>query len=121
MMENLDLKCAEAGKQIAETSKAEERLINQALGVLEEQGVYAFFLFLKAQGKETGEKISNACLTFLNKCQIIPPLLEKGDDLWKKLQELGKDLDKLLFARDLLLQVLTYARYHVKSRAEESQ
>lgn len=117
MMENLDLKCAEAGRKIAAETGTEERLLNQALGVLEEQGVYALFLFLKAQGKEPGEKISRACLDFLQGNPIGSPLLSDGDR-WKALQELGNDLDSMLFAGELLRQVLVYARYHLKAKDE---
>lgn len=116
-MENLDLKCAEAGKQIAENSGAEERLLNQALGVLEEQGVYALFLYLDAQGKDPGKKVREACQDFLRKNPSGTPLLKNGDR-WKALQELGEKLDSLLFARDLLHQVLVYARYHLKAKGE---
>ncbi len=116
-MENLDLECAEVGRQIAAVCGADERLMNRALGVLEEQGVYAFFLFLEAEGKEPGKSISKACLEFLRTKPTGSRLLGEGNQ-WKALQELGQDLDSLLFARELLYQVLVYARYHLKAKDE---
>ena len=48
--ENLDLACARTGQAIAEKpSKELEKLVTSALAVLEEQGVYALFLFLKTR------------------------------------------------------------------------
>ncbi|HWQ37100.1 MAG TPA: hypothetical protein VNM24_00615 [Burkholderiales bacterium] len=117
-MENLDVKCAGAGREIASKSAADERLLGRALGVLEEQGVYALFLFLEAQGKDPGRKISQSCLDFLRRNPSSAPLLNDGDK-WNALQELAKDLNALLFARDLLRQVLLYARYHLKAKEEQ--
>lgn len=117
MTENLDLKCAEAGRKIASESGADDRLLNRALGVLEEQGVYAFFLFLNAQGKEPGKKISEACLQFLQTTPNGSALLP-DEEQWQALQKLGQNLDSLLFARELLRQVLVYAEYHVKVKGE---
>jgi len=114
-MENLDLKCAEVGKQLAELQGVEETLITDALSVLEEQGVYALFLFLEARGRQPGRAISSACAELLRHTPTGSPLLATGDT-WQALQRLGEDLDKLLFTRDLLRQALIYGRYHAKAR-----
>jgi hypothetical protein len=115
MMENLDLKCAELGKQFADIKDVDENLLRDALSVLEEQGVYAFFLYLEARGKQPGKAISRACVEFLQKTPSGSLLMLAPDDVWQALQRLGEDLDKLLFARDLLRQALVYGRYHVKA------
>jgi len=115
-MENLDLKCAELGKQLAEQQGVEETLLTDALSVLEEQGVYALFLYLEARGRQPGKAIIGACVKVLRKTPTGSPLLATGD-VWQALQQLGEDLDKLLFARDLLRQALVYGRYHVKARS----
>lgn len=114
-MENLDLKCAELGKQLTERQGVEETVLTDALSVLEEQGVYALFLFLEARGRQPGRAISSACAELLRKTPTGSPLLATGD-MWQALQQLGEDLDKLLFARDLLRQALVYGRYHAKVR-----
>lgn len=116
-MENLDLRCAEFGKQLADLKGLEEKLVTEALSVLEEQGVYAFFLFLKARGKDAGSKVSERCAGFLKKTPESSPLLKNGhDDLFVGIRDLAKSLDDLLFARDLLHRSLVYARYHLKVR-----
>lgn len=115
-MENLDLKCAQVGEQIG--TAAEEKILTDALGVLEEQGVYAFFLYLKAKNI----KISNQCLEFLKQTPEDSPLIPANNnskDIFAMLQDLAKDLDKLLFARDLLLQVFVYSRYHAKIKSKK--
>lgn len=119
--ENLDLACAKVGKTIAERpSKELEKLITSALAVLEEQGVYALFLYLKAQGKEIGHTVSGNLHNFLKitpqKSSLLP---ENKNDIFDALQKLGENLDNLLLARDLVRQALVYARYHAKLREKE--
>jgi len=136
--ENLDLACAKAGKEIAEkrskehSSKELEKLITDSLAVVEEQGVYALFLFLQSQSsakKENAKKLSDALFDFLTKVPAQRPLISNsGDfqkedsskqDMFKALENLADDLDKLLLAQNLLRQTLIYARYHARMRDEE--
>jgi hypothetical protein len=114
--ENLDLACAKVGKNIAEgSSKEPKNLITNALAVLEEQGMYALFLYLKAQGKETGKTVSDKLHDFLKNTPRQSPLLSMdNNDIFSALQELGANLDNLLLARDLVRQSLVYARHHAQ-------
>jgi hypothetical protein len=113
-MENLDLRCADLGKQLSD--KADEKLLTDALAVLEEQGVYAFFLYLKARGKDAGTRVSDACRDFLKRTPEAKPLLGNAQkEIFTGLQTLAADLDGLLLARDLLRQALVYGRYHAKA------
>ena len=121
IFENLDLACAKAGKTIAEQPpKGLKNLITSALAVLEEQGVYALFLYLKAHGKDIGKTVSEKLHDFLKKTPQRSPLLEDEVDILSALRKLGEDLDNLLLARDLLRQTLVYARYHARL-PEESE
>ncbi len=114
--ENLDLACAKVGKTIAaRPSKELENFITSALAVLEEQGIYALFLYLKAPGKDIGRTISNTLHNFLKKTPQQSPLLSMdNDDIFAVLQNLGENLDNLLLARNLVRQSLVYARYHAR-------
>ena len=114
--ENLDLACAKVGKTIAERpSKELENLITSALAVLEEQGIYALFLYLKAQGKDIGRTVSDNLHNFLKNTPQQSPLLSMDNkDIFAVLQKLGENLDNLLLARDLIRQSLVYARYHAR-------
>lgn len=111
-LENLDLACAKVGKTIAEMpSKELEKLVTNALAVLEEQGIYALFLFLKARGDKN---VSKELRKFLKVTPQRAPLLSGNADVFTSLQQIGNDLDKLLLARDLVRQTLVYARYHAR-------
>jgi hypothetical protein len=117
--ENLDLACAKAGKTIAENpSKELENLVTSALAVLEEQGVYALFLFLSSKEEiSLCKKKISLCKKMYELLKETPqqsPLLIDREDVWKSLQQMAEDLDKLLLARDLLRQTLIYARYHAR-------
>lgn len=113
--ENLDLACAKVGKTIVEKpSKELENLITSALAVLEEQGVYALFLFLKTRGGSERENVDKKLYEFLKVTPQQAPLLSDNGDVFTSLQQMAEDLDKLLLARDLVRQTLVYARYHAR-------
>lgn len=113
--ENLDLACARTGQAIAEKpSKELEKLVTSALAVLEEQGVYALFLFLKTRGGKAAPTIEQKVREFLKTTPQQAPLLSGDSDVFALRQSMSEDLDKLLLARDLLRQTLVYARYHAR-------
>lgn len=113
--ENLDLACARVGKDIANSSSDDlEKVITDALAVLEEQGIYAMFLFLKTRGGSGGQNISQKLHKFLKETPQQAPLLSENGDVFTSLQQLVGDLDRLLLARDLVRQTLIYARYHAR-------
>ena len=114
--ENLDLACTRTGQAIAEKpSKELEKLVTSALAVLEEQGVYALFLFLKTRGGKTAPTIVQEAHKLLRETPRRAPLLDKGNgDVFESLQSMSEDLDRLVLARDLLRQALVYARYHAR-------
>ncbi len=115
-MKNLDLSCAELGRKLAETkingNYVDETVFTAALGVLEEQGLYACFLYLQAREGEAGKSISQDSARFLSEVLQGRP---QGNTL-AFVKSLADDLDQLLFARDLLRQGFVYARYHAKAR-----
>jgi hypothetical protein len=115
-MENLDLKCAEIGRRLAELKvdqkPIEEKVFTNALAVLEEQGPYACFLFLEAREGEAGQKITQHMADFLG--SILDT--KANNNPLDFLRTIASDLDRLLFARDLLRQAFVYARYHAKAR-----
>lgn len=125
---NLDQLSAEYGNKFAKEvtealnnkPKAAESLLTKALGVLQEQGLYAFVLFCESRGsqeKEGAKKIEDLTRELLkDKLKLI------GDgDL---LEEIRKDeglatrLDDLMLAIQVLEKALIYARYHAKALKE---
>ncbi len=115
-MRNLDLKCAELGEKLGQgASKERENLLQDGLGVLQEQGLYAFFLYLRASKRGDPRQVTDACKAFLRDQGL---LHDSNIDLFQGLKALADRLDDLLFARELLMQALVYARYHAKAPAE---
>jgi hypothetical protein len=113
--ENMDLACAKVGKTIAERpSKELENLVTSALAILEEQGIYAMFLFLKMRGGSGAENVNQKIYEFLKVTPQQAPLLSDNADVFTSFQQMSKDIDKLLLARDLVRQTLVYARYHAR-------
>ncbi len=95
-----------------------ENTITKSLGVLQENGVYAFFLFLDARKSEKGAKEIGKQAKKLLRHQHIMLLRdrqEKEKNDYLALQTLTNTLDHLLLAHQLLEQALIYARYHAKA------
>lgn len=115
MAKNLDIECAKLGAQLG--SKSDDKTLTEALSVLEEQGVYAFFLFLAQKDKRRG--ITEACTAFLK--VHLPGGFGSDNDVFKAIQDIATDIDKLLLTRDLLRQSLIYGRYHAKASASETR
>ncbi|MBC7343867.1 MAG: hypothetical protein H5U03_00240 [Clostridia bacterium] len=116
---NLDIQCAELGRQLAgirddKNRSIEEKVFNEALTVLEEQGPYAMFLYLKARHDKVADPVSRESLNFLK--EVFEDRLESVNDILDAIRRLAEDLDDLLFARDLLRTALSYARYHLKAK-----
>lgn len=126
---NLDLVCAQWGQEMAQNSSHElENLLRNALSVLEEQGVYALFLYLHQEEQKMSKDIFKKLQEFLQQTPKPQPLLAQQqppaneENFLRTLRDcLAGDLDKLLLAQDLLRQTLIYALYHVRAKSEVSQ
>lgn len=135
---NLDRLCAQFGYDMAqEVNKAfskptdTENLITKALGILQEDGVYAFFLYLASQIKskdasnkrsQAARALANQATDFLSHDWLELIQVSGGEDAYKNAmgairaeQGLAANLDQLLLAKRLLEQALIYARYHAKA------
>ena len=112
---NLDILCAETGRALAGIEKMEERVLNAALAVLEEQGPYAMLLYLKARHGEMFGKAEEVFKTLL-KGAFQNNKENDQSDVLTMVKDLAQNLDDLLFARDLLRNALAYARYHLKAQ-----
>ncbi|ASV74146.1 hypothetical protein THTE_1544 [Thermogutta terrifontis] len=117
-MTNLDIRCAELGRELANIPNMEEKILNAALTVLEGQGPYAMFLYLKAKHSAVADPISGKSLSFLK--DVFHNRLDGANDILDAIKRLAENLADLLFARDLLRMALSYARYHLKARGDGS-
>jgi hypothetical protein len=115
MAKNLDMECAKLGAQLG--TQSDDKALTDALSVLEEQGVYAFFLFLAPKSER--RRVTDSCRTFLQ--DHLPGGFGSGNDVFKATQDIATDVDKLLLARDLLRQSLIYGRYHAKAPGSEAK
>ena len=120
-MLNLDYKCVECAQKISKIQDSNlENNLRKALGVLQEDGVYAMFLWLEEKDKsktirkELTELINEGEIKkyFLNDSESFN--IEDFDKFCEKLREIAKDIDKLFFMKKLLARTLTYALYHAK-------
>jgi len=119
---NLDQLCAKYGCEIAKQvhkaiQKQAENHITKSLCVLQEDGVYAFFLYQASRGsreKPGAEKLTEQASALL-KVAAIQAFQNAGDPLGAVREHLADDLDQLLLAKRLMEQALIYARYHAKA------
>jgi hypothetical protein len=107
----LDLKCAEYGSCFG---TVEENILNNAIDVLREDGVYALFLYLDTEG--AGAAIRNKAYAFLCDREIWEDLFPDTYDIDNIRIKFSGRLEKLILAKELLERVLVYARYHEKAR-----
>ena len=95
-----------------------ENLITKALGVLQENGVYACALFLYARttDKRIAEQVRNGLFQMTKQLGLEPPQNADWQDGLKFVSgKICDDLDRLLLVRQLWEQTLIYARYGAKA------
>lgn len=127
---NLDRTAAKhAQKIVADTDKKTEtleRLVTKALGVLQEQGVYALMLFLfsrTSDEKVVAPAIRKQLLLALKvfPCfsdeKAVPETDAQDVVLPFFVNHVADDLDTLFLVRDLFEQTLIYARFGAKAKA----
>jgi len=99
--------------------------IEKSLGVLVNDGVYAYYVFCKAQDKE--DQNGNFQKIFINlpiaklKGFIISESNNHAENPEEFFQNLSDNLNQLLFFRQLLEKSLIYARYHAKAIGDENE
>jgi len=132
-MENLDRLCAEYGYKFADKvrlafnsdAKKAESLLTKALGVLQEQGLYAFAFFCESRGsaESNGAKeITKITTDLLKELNLISNT--NNTDLLEEIRKdngLASRLEDLILAIQVLEKSLIYARYHTKALSKSSE
>jgi len=134
--QNLDQLCAHFGYEMCRKTgekfrgndgkpdKAKtENLITKSVGVLQEDGVYAFFLYLASRGseKDGADELVRQASDLLSDemVKLLPKDMSKNAQAVleniSRQDGLADNLDNLLLAKRLLEQALIYARYHAKA------
>ena len=125
---NLEPLCAKYGMEIVDLHKNEystdkENVINKALGVLVENGFYAMYVFLlscKCKPKTYAQEVFDVLQNLLlDKDLHLISTKKKGVNGLKDIREITKNLPKLILARKVTEQTLTFARYHCKAETQE--
>ncbi len=125
---NLDNIAAEIGFKLAEVNKDNakdfERIITKALGILVEDGLLAYAIWLESEDEEKiiDEIINKSYDLLKDKMGLIKNDYNGKDKLRKAiLYEISRDIRKTLLARQLLERMLTYAKYRAKAIVKQSQ
>lgn len=124
---NLDRLAAQHAQEIIRRTNDKkagdiDNTVTKALGILQENGVYACFLYLKAKEKMNGDVVVEEMLNLLDGlgfCWGKPPS-NKTEDVMRHITEKVTEtnhLERLLLAKETLEQMLIYARYGAKARS----
>jgi hypothetical protein len=125
---NLDRLAAQCAQNIIRTTTDVENTVTKALGVLQENGVYACFLYLLAKEKSNSEKVVEEMLNLLEGLGFGWEKPTSSNDPEVVLQHITDkvtvnlepvNLERLLLAKETLEQMLIYARYGAKAKARE--
>jgi hypothetical protein len=117
-------------KKINDAAKKSENTVTKALGVLQEDGVYACFIYLLAQEKDNGKVVVAEMLYLLEKLGFSANKLIKEDGkinlspqsvLNHITDNVTQNLERLLLTKETLEQMLIYARYGAKARQEDEK
>lgn len=121
---NLDRLAAQHAQEIirrTEDKKAGDvdNTVTKALGVLQENGVYACFLYLLAKEGENGGVVAEEMLNLLDGLGF--DWGKPGNNSPEKVlnyitEKVTVHLERLLLAKETLEQMLIYARYGAKAR-----
>ncbi|PIE31969.1 hypothetical protein CSA56_16860 [candidate division KSB3 bacterium] len=137
-LDRIAASCSQAivneAKTITETKNDLENVITKALGVLQENGVYAMTLFLLSRSEKERRVTRNVVLKHLIellfrsdirhvlKAQASKPnLAEQESVLPFVADEICDELDRLLLVKSLYEQVLIYSRYGAKAIVKDDK
>ncbi|WP_322494585.1 hypothetical protein [Chloroflexus sp.] len=119
-MHNLDRLAAQHAQAVVQSGDQNiETTVTKALGVLQENGVYACFLYLLAKEKDNGKTVARQMLQLLDGLGFGwgQPDDQEPETILKYINEkVSMDLERLLLAKETLEQMLIYARYGAKAR-----
>lgn len=120
-MHNLDRLAAQHAQAVVQSGDQNiETTVTKTLGVLQENGVYACFLYLLTKEKANGKAvIVEEMLNLLDGLGFgwDKPVINNAETILKHISEkVTTDLERLLLAKETLEQMLIYARYGAKAR-----
>jgi len=112
--EFLDSVVCKLGSRIAEKiSKSNRSQIDKSLGVLSNDGVYAYYVYI------ISKKIEDVFLKGIKELMNYTDTKLVNDDYEGYFVSLSSNVNDLLFFKELLEKTLIYARYHAKAREQD--
>lgn len=115
---NLDYICAKYGQDIPQDkSKDLETTIQKSLGVLQEDGLFAFVLYLESKNSAVNKRIKNKTAKLLYEVGLTDDSNDRN--MRKKILEITKSIDDMFLAKDIIEKTLVYARYRAKALKNE--
>jgi len=110
---NLDYICAKYGHDIPTKSKDVETTIQKSLGVLQEDGLFAFILYLESKNSDVNKRVKNETAKLLHEVGLTYDTNDRN--MREKILEITKNIDDMFLAKDLIEKTLVYARYRAKA------
>ena len=111
MANNLESTINKIGHEISQVLKEQE--INKLLGVLANDGVFAMWIYVRSKKDIDENKLMEKIKPIFSYVKEM-----ESDGFQKYFEELSKNLNDLLFFREILEKVLIYARYHAKAMGD---
>jgi len=111
----LDKECFDVGVSVLggvsdkKEIKKYEDIIQKSLGVLQEDGVFAYYIYLKSLKGEEAKKIRKKSIVILGRVDI------KVEDKPESITKLANRIEDLTLAKTMIEKTLIYARYHAKA------
>ena len=124
---NLDLSCAKIGKKIVDELKGKnshsdiKNAIQKSLGVLQEDGIYAFYVYLKSEGCVSSKIAESSWNIFNDGLNFVDCGYDKNKFNQSLKDKILNDLDKTFLAKDVLEKTMIYTRYHAKALSNEEE
>lgn len=126
-MANLDHLCADFGFQIVPRDEIDfrtmERELTKALGILQENGLYALFVYLQGQTTREMKRAKQKLWAMVDKLEDERIIQLEGDTRDQQAVALTANLNQMLLVKDLLERTMVYARYRAMGlrKAQEEQ
>ncbi len=110
-LEFLESVICKIGSRIAGKIKSSEKSeIDKALGVLSNDGVYAYYVYVKSKGND------NIFIDEIKELMKYTDTKLENDNCENYFVNLSSNINDLLFFKEVLEETLIYARYHAKAR-----
>ncbi len=129
---HLDWLAAHHAQEVIRNTQGEKKAsdvdntVTRALGILQENGIYACTLFLKSRPKAEKDRADAVMTEMLNLLDGLgfdwgKPGSDRAEDVLQHISDrvTSDNLERLLLAKETLEQMLIYARYGAKARSAE--